>query len=486
MPERLTDDLRVTHHSVTIDGQPIEYSATAGTLILTEEVESPEAADTREQPKARLFFVAYTRTDLPEDQRARRPITFSFNGGPGSSSVWMHMGLLGPRRVNMGDVGALEPPPWQWEENPFSLLDASDLVFIDPVGTGYSRAAPGATNREFYQFQKDIESVGDFIRLFCTRNGRWPSPKYLIGESYGTTRAAALSGYLQDRHGLFLNGIIFVSTILNFQTTRFDPGNDLPYALYLPSFAAVAWYHGRTAAGRELSLADTVDAARTFALGDYASALMRGTLLSEAEEAAIAAEITRFIGIPTELVRRCNLRVDLNTFVNELLRDAGKVVGRLDARFTGYDLGPTGKKINLEPSSLAYNGPYTAVLYDYLQRELGYESDLAYEIMNMKINADWHFGEFEGTYVDVSETLRRIMCSNPHLRVLVCNGYYDLATPFAAAEYTFNHLYLPPDLRDHVRMTYYESGHLMYVHLPSLAQQKQDLAAFINTGATSL
>ena len=474
-----SDELHVTQHHVTIDGRSIAYTAIAGTLVLSEEVEPDGDSSDNEKARARLFFVAYLRSDVPDDAPARRPITFSFNGGPGSSSVWMHLGLLGPRRVDMGDVGALKPPPWQWTENPFSLLDESDLVFIDPVGTGYSRAVAGESNRTFYRFQKDIASVGDFIRLFCTRYGRWSSPKYVIGESYGTTRAAALSGYLQDRHGLFLNGIIFVSTILNFQTTRFEPGNDLPYTLYLPPFAAVAWYHGRCDAGRDRSLADTVAAAREFALGEYAAALMRGTTLPTEEEAELAAKVTQFIGIPTDLVLRCNLRVDLTTFVNELLRDEGKVVGRLDARFTGYDLGPTGKKINLEPSSLAYNGPYTAALYDYVRSELEYASDLPYEIMNMQINADWHFDEFEGTYVDVSETLRRIMCSNPHLRVLVCNGYYDLATPFCAAEYTFNHLYLPHALRDHVRMTYYEAGHLMYVHQPSLAQQKRDLAEFL-------
>ncbi|MCA9984037.1 MAG: hypothetical protein KDE59_07075, partial [Anaerolineales bacterium] len=455
--------------------------AVAGTLLLKEERETQDGkrANEGEKETAALFFVAYIKNDVPDDELSGRPITFSFNGGPGSSSVWMHMGLLGPRRAQMGDAGALVGPPWHWTENEHSLLDESDLVFIDPVGTGFSRATVGEANSAFYHFRKDVASVGDFIRLFCTRYGRWASPKYLIGESYGTTRAAALSGYLQDRHGLFLNGIIFVSTILNFQTTRFAPGNDLPYALYLPSYAAAAWYHGRLETGQQQSLADTVQVARDFALVDYSAALMRGTLLSAAEEAEMAARIGQIIGLPADLVRRCNLRVDLTTFVNELLREQSKVIGRLDARFTGYDLGPTGRQINLEPSSLAYNGPYTAAVYDYLRRELKFESDLPYEIMNMRINSDWHFDEFEGSYVDVSETLRRIMVSNPHLRVLVCNGYYDMATPFAAAEYTFNHLYLPPDLRDHVQMTYYESGHLMYVHLPSLQQQKQDLAAFL-------
>jgi carboxypeptidase C (cathepsin A) len=484
MPDLLTDQLSITQHTVSIDDQSIGYTAIAGTLILKEEAEKREGGrheSEGEKPKASVFFVAYVRNDVPESEQLKRPITFSFNGGPGSSSVWMHLGLLGPRRVNMGDVGGLTPPPWGWAENSCSLLDETDLVFIDPVGTGYSRAVVGEAQQEYFHFQKDIESMGNFIRLFCTRYKRWASPKYVIGESYGTTRAAALSGYLQDRHGMFLNGIIFVSTILNFQTTHLAPGNDLPYALYLPSFAAVAWYHHRLVARQEHSLTEIVQAARDFALGEYSTALMRGTLLSKAEEARIAAKVSRLIGIPTELVLRCNLRVDLDTFVNELLRDEGKVVGRLDARFTGFDLGPTGKKINLEPSSLAYNGPYTAALYDYLHRELKYESDLPYEVMNMRINSDWRFDEFEGTYVDVSETLRRIMCSNPHLKVLVCNGYYDLATPFGAAEYTFNHLYLPTELRSNVRMAYYEAGHLMYVHAPSLLQQKRDLAAFLQS-----
>jgi len=481
MVENISDQLSITQHRVIVAGKPIAYTAIAGTLTLKEEAEKRDGKreSEGERPKASVFFVAYVRDDVPEREHNKRPLTFSFNGGPGSSSVWMHMGLLGPRRVQMGDVGALVPPPWQWIENEYSLLDESDLVFIDPVGTGYSRAVVGEPNSDFFHFKKDIESVGDFIRLFCTRYSRWTSPKYLIGESYGTTRAAALSAYLQDRHGLFLNGIIFVSTILNFQTTHFAPGNDLPYALYLPPFAAVAWYHRRLEADLQQSLADTVQEARVLALGEYSAALMRGTLLSKAEETDLATKMARLIGLPVDLILRCNLRVDLTTFVNELLRSEGKLVGRLDARFTGYDLGPTGQRINLEPSSLAYNGPFTAALYDYLRRELKYESDLPYEIMNMTINSDWRFDEFEGTFVDVSETLRRIMCSNRHLRVLVCNGYYDLATPFCAAEYTFNHLYLPTELRGNVRMAYYEAGHLMYVHLPSLQQQKHDLAAFL-------
>lgn len=473
----------ITQHSVTIGGQLITYTAIASTLTLKEETEKAEGnrESEGEKPKAKVFFVAYMRSDLPENERSHRPISFSFNGGPGSSSVWMHMGLLGPRRVDMGDAGALTPPPWDWTENAFSLLDESDLVFIDPVGTGYSRAVVGESNREFFHFKKDIESVGDFIRLFCTRYGRWTSAKYLIGESYGTTRAAALSGYLQDRHGLFLNGIIFVSTILNFQTTQFATGNDLPYALYLPSYAATAWYHKCLEKAQQQPLHDVVSVARSFALGDYSSALMRGTLLSEAEEKDIAARLAQLIGLSADFILRCHLRVDLSTFAKELLRKEGKVIGRLDSRFSSYDLGPAAKQINLEPSSLAYNGPYTAAVYDYLQRDLNYESDLPYEIMNMQINANWHFDEFEGRYVDVSETLRRIMCSNPHLKVLVCNGYYDLATPFCAAEYTFNHLYLPAELRSNVHMTYYESGHLMYVHLPSLEKQKQDLVNFLRT-----
>ncbi len=483
----MPSDLSITQHSVTINGHKVSYTAITGTLTLTQETDKkdPAAEIVAEKPKANLFFVAYVRDNISDDQRAQRPITFSFNGGPGSSSVWMHLGLLGPRRVQMGDAGALIAPPWHLVDNEHSLLDETDLVFIDPIGTGYSRAVTGERTNEFHEFKKDIESVGDFIRLYCTRYGRWRSPKFIIGESYGTTRAAGLSGYLQDRHGLFLNGIIFVSTTLNFQTIRFAPGNDLPFVLYLPPFAAVAWFHGKLDTTLQQSLTHTVDAARQFANGEYAAALMRGTTLTAAEEQALAEKIARFIGLSADYVLRSNLRVDITNFTKELLRSDGKTIGRLDARFTGYDLGPTGDKINLEPSSLAYNGPYTAAIYDYVRHELKYESDLPYEIMNMQINSNWRFHNFEGQYVDVSETLRRVMCSNPHLKVLVCNGYYDLATPFFAAEYTFNHLYLPAALRNNVQMAYYEAGHLMYVHLPSLQKQKQDLATFLQSAIAS-
>jgi carboxypeptidase C (cathepsin A) len=471
------DNIVVTHHSATINGKSVGYTVTCGTLVLKEESEKDGAFD-GDKPRATIFFTAYTRVDIDDDARAKRPITFSFNGGPGSSSVWLHLGVLGPKRVAMGDAGALTPPPYGFVTNEHSLLDVSDLVFIDPVGTGFSRAVEGEKTKPYLNLKKDIESVGDFIRLYCTRYQRWLSPKYLIGESYGTTRAAGLSGYLQERHGLYLNGLMLVSSVLDWNTIEAAPVNDLPYMLFLPTMTATAWYHKKLAPELQGNLRATLDEAEVFALGDYAAALMRGSALTAEDRARIVTQVARLTGLSEDFIDRSNLRVNEFRFFKELLRDQRKTVGRLDSRFLGAERDHAAESIEFDPSYSAIAGPYTAALNDYLRRDLKFESDLPYEILSGKVNQQWTF-DHDNRTVSVSDTLRSAIANNPHLRVFVANGYYDLATPYFATEYTFNHLALPDDLRKNISMAYYEAGHMMYVHLPSLAQLKRDLAKFV-------
>src|SRR5581483_7776031 len=475
---QVQDKLIETKHRVTLNGETIAYTVTTGTIVLKQESEKDGASE-GEKPKATFFFVAYTRDEVADV--GARPITFSFNGGPGSSSVWLHLGALGPRRVVMTERGDLPPPPYKLVANEFSLLDVSDLVFIDPVGTGYSRAVAGEKDKEFHAFKKDIESVGDFIRLYTTRYGRWLSPKFLIGESYGTTRAAGLSGYLQERHGLYLNGIMLVSSILDFSTADFQPGHDLPYILFLPTYAATAWYHQKLDAALQADLQKTLREVEVFALDEYARALLQGDALPDQDRARIAQKLARYTGLTTEYIERANLRLEIFHFTKELLRAERRTVGRLDSRFKGIDRDWTGATLENDPSYTNIIGPYTAALYDYVRRELKFESDLPYEVLSLKVNQQWSFDEHENRYVSVADTLRAAMNINPHLKILVANGYYDLATPYYATQYTFNHLNLDPSLRGNVAMTYYEAGHMMYIHAPSLAQLKNDLAEFVRS-----
>ncbi len=464
------DQLTTTRHSVIIDGKPVAYTATAGTLVLKEEDGTA---------KASVFYVAYTRDDGGDP--ANRPVTFSFNGGPGSSSVWLHMGVLGPRRVLMDEDGNAPAPPYRLVDNAYSLLDVTDLVFIDPVSTGYSRAVPEAAEPgEFHGVQEDIESVGSFIRLYTTRNERWGSPKFLIGESYGTTRAAGLAGHLQQRHGLYLNGIMLVSSVLEFQTIRFHTGNDLPFVLFLPTYTATAWYHGRLPRElQERELPELLDEVERFALERYSVALMKGASLSQEEWDRLAEDLSRYTGLSRVFLERSDYRIPMHRFVKELRRDERRTVGRLDSRFTGIDRDAAGEGYGYDPSYSEIQGPYTATLNDYLRRELEFESDLPYEILTGRVRP-WNYGEYQNRYVNVAETLRGAMNANPDLQVFIANGYYDLATPYFATEYTVNRLGLDPTLRDHIHMRYYEAGHMMYIHLPSLRRLKADLASFVD------
>lgn len=463
----IPDGSSTTHHSVTIDGRLISYTATAGYLTLP---------DYQGKPRASVFYVAYVRdgtTDL-----AARPITFAFNGGPGSSSVWLHMGALGPRRVLMDAEGFPLPPPSRLVENEHSWLDLTDLVFIDPVSTGYSRPVEGVEASAFHGYTSDLESIGEFIRLYTTREGRWASPKFLAGESYGTTRAAGLAGYLQNTHGMYLNGIILVSSILNFQTTGFAVGNDEPYWLFLPTYAATAWYHSRLDEETlRRPLPEFLDEVKRWAATEYVVALAQGDDLSEEARASLRQRLSRYTGLSEAFVESCNLRIHISNFTKELMRTEGRTVGRLDSRFVGIDRDSVGAGPDHDPSMTAIWGPYTAVLNDYVRRDLGYENDLVYEILTGRVRP-WSYSNVQNQYLNVAETLREAMSKNRDLWVMVASGYYDLATPFFASDYTMSHLGLDATLRGNIVRTYYESGHMMYIRQADLAKLKADVGEF--------
>ncbi|GAC1634450.1 MAG: peptidase S10 [Candidatus Acidiferrum sp.] len=461
------DKTVLTKHSVKIGGQEIKYTATAGTMVLKLEDGTP---------KASIFYVAYTKDDIAD--LTKRPITFAFNGGPGAGSLWLHIGALGPRRVEMGDVGNLLAPPYKLVDNEASILDVTDIVFIDPVTTGFSRPVPGEADKQFHGVQEDVQSVGDFIRLWATRNRRWGSPKLLAGESYGTTRAAGLSGYLQQRYGMYLNGIVLISAILNFQTAEFDTGNDLPYILYLPTYTAIAWYHKKLPGDLQGDLQKAIADSKAYATGEYADALMKGDTLAAAKRAEVAQKLSRLTGISADYIERADLRIEIQRFDKELMKSERRTVGRLDGRFTGIDADAAGEQPDYDPSLAAIVGPYTAMLNEYVRGELKFESDLPYEFLTGRVRP-WNYAPYENRYVNVAETLRRAMTQNPFLRVFVGKGYYDLATPFFAADYTMDHLGLDPTLRPHISGGYYEAGHMMYVHHDSLVKLKQDVAQFI-------
>lgn len=453
----------VTQHEIQVGGKPLRYTATAGYLPMKDE---------EGKLKANVFFVAYTREG---SDASRRPVTFAYNGGPGSSSVWLHMGALGPRRVAMAPEGWAPPPPYRLVDNEQTWLSFTDLVFIDPVTTGFSRPASGEKPEQFHGLREDVESVGDFIRLYATRYHRWASPKFLAGESYGTTRSAGLAGYLQRRHGMYLSGITLVSTVLNFQTLSFDPGNDLPYVLFLPSETAAAWYHKKLPAELEGNFEGALAESRKFAMGEYSLALLAGDRLSPERRSAAAKELSRLTGISEKFIDQHNLRIADGDFFSELLHDEGKTIGRLDARFTRPFVPDQDDGIGTDPSYEAIYGSYTALLNNYVREDLKYESDLPYEILTGKVRP-WKFPE--GQYANVAQTLRDSIVQNPSLRVFVAAGYYDFATPFFAAEYTVDHLGLPPALRDNITLDHFPAGHMMYIQKSSLDRLSKDVEDF--------
>lgn len=462
------DRIVVTEHESSIGGRLVRYRASTGTLRLL---------DDAGKPRADIFCIAYER--LPLD--ATRPVAFVFNGGPGAASVWLHLGTCGPKRIELDDRGMVLPLPGRLVDNEESWLDLLDLVFIDPVGTGFSRAVEGQKPEQFWGVEQDASAVGDFVRAWLTRNDRWLSPKFLVGESYGTTRAARMSDLLLDRHGIALNGIVLVSMVLDFNTLRTTPTNDVPFPLYLPTYAATAWYHERLAGElQRRPLREVVAAAERFAMDEYLPALAVGDRLEVSRRAKLVADLARWTGLEPSFIDRCDLRIDPGDFRKQLLISRREVIGRFDARVTGAD--PDARSIGtwFDPSYTAYLALYTATMQDYVRRSLGFQSPLPYEVMGRVGGWDFNPG---GGPLNVGGNLRSSMIKNPHLRVMVCSGYYDLATPHFAADITLSRLDLPPVLRNQVWTRYYEGGHMMY-HVPAArVQLKRDVEQFIRAAA---
>ena len=462
-PESVT----VTQHTLSLNGEEIEYTATTGVTHLRNEKEEKTAA---------IFYVAYVRSDV--DDRASRPITFCFNGGPGSCSVWLHLGAYGPQRIDMVDGVMPKPNRAKLIANDCTLLDISDLVFIDPVGTGFSRAGEHGKPKDFFAVDGDADSLCQFIQRYLSQNHRWASPKFLSGESYGTTRAGAMASRLQEK-GVALNGLILVSLAINFQTFIFDLGNDLPYLMFLPTFTAVAWNHGMLPddVGEDLDV--LLSEVREWAFDVYAPALMRGAALSTERRREIAQQLSRYTGMDIEEILNLDLRIADMRFSKSVLKRPGFTVGRMDGRYIGHDTDRDHRRTQRDPSIDAPMAPYTGIINDYLRRTLGFEHESSYDIFNMKANADWDWRRKSKLgYPDTSDELRRAMIGNPHLKVLFANGLYDLATPFFGAEYTADHLGLDPALRANLTLTYYPAGHMMYFHRESHEALKTDIATF--------
>ncbi len=460
----------VTHHQIVVGGQRIEYDATVGNIIIR---------DTADKPVASIFYTAYTRRGVSD--ASHRPITFAYNGGPGSASIWLHMGAFGPRRVVTPDTAHAAPPPYPIVDNQYSLIDRTDIVFIDPVGTGFSKPIRGGRGKDFWGVDEDVRSLAQFISRYLSENGRWNSPRYLLGESYGTTRSAALVNYLQENDDMDFNGVILMSSVLDFQTIAFDPGNDMPYIMYLPSYAAVAWYH-HALPQQHPQLRPVLKEVEHFAITEYAQALLAGDELDPAVRDSIVQRLHRYTGLDADYIDKADLRVDASEFEKELLREHGQVVGRLDARFTG----PTGdllaERAPYDPQSAAISSAFASAFNHYLRSELAYGEDKQYTIAGRVQPWNWTHGDRRGWpgHTNVATDLTEALEYNTRLEVLLNSGVFDLATPYFGAEWTMDHLHLPKELRGHVHEAQYDAGHMMYVYEPELAKLKQNIASFID------
>jgi carboxypeptidase C (cathepsin A) len=462
------EESSVTDHTIRIGGQLVPYRATAATMLLKSD---------KGEPIGSLYYTAYTRTDARDP--AQRPLAFVYNGGPGSASAWLHMGAFGPRRVVTTDAAPTPPPPYQLVDNNGSLIDVADLVFIDPIGTGFSTVVGKGTGKDFWGVDEDARALTDFVRQYVSRNGRWTSPKYLIGESYGTTRSAVLVNRLQQREGMAFNGVVLISSVLDFETLLFAPGHDLSYELYLPSYAATAVYHKTIPA--PASLDGFLKEVRAYAMGEYADALSAGATLPAAQRAAVAKKVSQYTGLSEEYLLKADLRVNLRQFMAELQRASGQVVGRLDSRFSGPVTDLLSEYAQGDPQSAAVTGAFTAAANSYLRGELKFPGEERYA---MSGQVDWNWvregqrGWASTTYV--GSDLVQAMVANPSLRIEIENGYYDLATPFMGTEYTVDHLAgLPASLRGNIALKYYDAGHMMYLYEPALAKLKDNIARFI-------
>jgi carboxypeptidase C (cathepsin A) len=465
----------VTDHTTHIGGQPVTYKATASLTLLK---------DDKAEPTALIFSTAYTRTDLKDG--SARPIAFVYNGGPGSSSVWLHLGAFGPRRVVNPDAAQTPPAPYKIEDNANSLLDKTDLVFIDPVGTGFSRAVGKAQNKDFWGVDQDVKMFAQFINTYISRNNRWNSPKFLIGESYGTFRSVALANYLQTHDGIYVNGIVLISSVLNLGTISFNPGDDLPYVLYLPSYAATAYYQ-KALKDPPPDLAAFLVEARKFASTEYTAALMKGSNITPAEKSDIAQKLSRFTGLSEDYLIKADLRVNLAQFNVELKRSTGLTTGRYDSRYTMPTYDVLTENAEDDPSYTAVRGAFTAGFNTYEREELKVIQERPYDILSGEVGGSWDWkhrgpnggGFFPGS-ANVEGDLIQALMTNPNLHVQVENGFYDMATPFFATEYTMDHLFLPGHLRDNIDLKYYSSGHMIYLHPEDLVKLKSNIAAFID------
>jgi carboxypeptidase C (cathepsin A) len=477
-PAEPSDDVVATKHELKVGRRPLAYTATTGRVVLRDEVYE-DGKFVGFKAKAEMSVTSYVVDGPDGGADTTRPVTFAFNGGPGSSSVWLHMGLFGPRRVLMGDAGSLAAPPYGLADNAESLLAVSDLVFIDPVSTGYSRVLEGEKPEPFHGYQGDIDSVAELIRIWTSRHKRWMSPKFLAGESYGTLRAAAMAEHLQTRHSMFVNGLILISSVLDVSSIDFEnQRNDRAHALYLPTYAAIAHYHGKVKGSLKKVVADAED----YAAREYPWVLSRGDRLTPKERAHAVRRIASLSGLTEDYVDRADLRIEHWRFFGELLRDERRTVGRLDGRFSGPAASAIAENMDADPSHDAIMGPYAAAFNHYVRDELGYENDLPYEQISRRVHP-WSYKDFEGRPVDVTPKLERAMRQNPHLKVHVAYGYYDGATPHFAAEDVVAHLQIPAELRANIEHAYYPAGHMMYVHEPTRRQQSKDLAEFVTRSA---
>jgi len=478
-PEPAKEESSVTDHSIKLSGQTIAYKATAGSILLKND---------KDEDQALVYYYAYTRSDVKDVNQ--RPLAFLYNGGPGSSSIWLHMGSFGPKRVVTVDANMTPPAPYKVEDNPECLLDRADLVFIDPVGTGFSKAVGKAQDKDFWGVDQDVKSLAQFVQSYVTRNNRWNSPKFLIGESYGTFRNAALGNTLQSANGIYLNGIVMISSVFDLGTLSFPLGNDLPYVLYLPSYAATAWYH-KVIKDRPENLDGFIEEARKFAKAEYANALLQGDTLTNDEKAAIAAKLAHFTGLSEQYIQRSKLRVKLSAFMQELQLNRGLTTGRLDSRFSGptYDL--VTSTVNYDPQATAITGAFVAAFNMYIRDELKFPHDREYHVSaNFGDNHwDWKHetggGFFPGS-PNVMRDLANAFIVNPKLRVELEDGYYDLATPFFEAEYATEHLGLPEDLQKNIQHKYYAAGHMMYLRPEDAGKLKGNVAAFIDANAKAM
>jgi carboxypeptidase C (cathepsin A) len=453
----------ITKSFVTMGGKRLDYTAYTGYLHIKNDTN---------KAIARIFYTYYKKDN---ELSKNRPITFTFNGGPGSSSLWLHMGAIGPKRVYLKDDGTATAPPYQIINNEYTWLDKSDLVFLDPVSTGFSRAASGEKPSQFHGYQEDVVAVSNFIRNFLTDYDRWDSAKFLSGESYGTTRAAGLAKYLTQNFRIYINGIFLISPILNFGANDYYVGNDLPRINYLPSFTAAAFYHKKLAPELSSNLEQTLRESEAFAMGEYASALLKGDQLSDSEKNGLATKMSRYTGLSKEFCLQNHLRVTEDRFWKELRRTDGLIIGRLDGRFTGRDLDDGGENVSHDPSFTNIDGPFTSTVNDYIIKDLKFEEENPYNVFG-PVNP-WNWSS-NNKFLNAGEDLRDAMSRNPHLHVYVGSGYYDFATPYFAANYDINHMLLRAEQRQRVKQYYYQSGHMYYINMPDMIKFKKDVDEF--------